>query len=99
MKYCPKETPVLLVGTKLDLEFQRKVTFESMKQFADNYNMQVIETSAKTKVNIDECFEMIAKSILDSQYKDESSIDKLGVVEKKPELKLGKLKDTKKCCG
>ena len=48
--------PVLLVGNKIDLQEKREVTFEQAKSFANKYNIQYYETSAKTKQGIKEVF-------------------------------------------
>ena len=41
----------------------RKVTAEEGKQFAQKLGVPYIETSAKTRSNIDEAFELLAKEV------------------------------------
>ena len=49
-----RNTPVVLVGNKCDLEQEREVTREEGKMMAENYGAAFFEVSAKTGVNIDE---------------------------------------------
>ena len=55
--------PILLVGNKQDLENERKVEFAEAKQLADSWNVEYIETSAKTNFNCKEAFEKLALKI------------------------------------
>ena len=54
----------ILVGNKSDLKDQRQVSYEEGKQFAESLGMQLLETSAKEKINIDEAFNVLTKAIL-----------------------------------
>lgn len=45
--------PAILVGNKIDLAEKRKVTSEEAEQRARNWSIRYIETSAKTKHNVD----------------------------------------------
>lgn len=45
--------PAILVGNKIDLAEKRKVTPEEAEQKARNWSIRYIETSAKTKHNVD----------------------------------------------
>mmetsp|Transcript_11259 Transcript_11259/g.22164 ORF Transcript_11259/g.22164 Transcript_11259/m.22164 type:complete len:176 (+) Transcript_11259:62-589(+) len=45
--------PLLLVGTKSDLEHMRSVAFEEAKAVADEHNCKYLEVSAKTDTNLD----------------------------------------------
>jgi GTPase SAR1 family protein len=64
-----------LIGNKCDLEHKRQVTFEQGKEFAKQYGIPFLETSAKDTVNIDDLFTgitktFIEKSALNNQKKD-----------------------------
>ncbi|RWS12449.1 ras-related protein Ral-A-like isoform X2 [Dinothrombium tinctorium] len=48
--------PFLLVGNKADLEEKRRVTFEEAQKLADQWKVPYIETSAKTRSNVDRIF-------------------------------------------
>ena len=60
MRYTGDDTPIVLVATKNDLFERRVIDSESGKQFADEFNMEFVETSAKkgengTEHNIRKC--------------------------------------------
>ncbi len=58
--YARKDVEILLVGNKVDLYQDRKVSFEAAKKFADSHNMNYIETSAKTHFNVTKAYESVA---------------------------------------
>lgn len=43
----------MLVGNKSDLEDKRQVSVEEAKTRADQWNVNYVETSAKTRANVD----------------------------------------------
>lgn len=45
--------PLLLVGNKSDLEERRQVTVEEARGKAEEWGVQYVETSAKTRANVD----------------------------------------------
>lgn len=45
--------PFLLVGNKSDLEDRRQVGAEEAKARADQWGVSYVETSAKTRANVD----------------------------------------------
>jgi GTPase KRas protein len=53
-----KEIPLILVANKVDLP-NRKITTEQGKEMAQRFHCLYIETSAKTRTNIDEAFEQV----------------------------------------
>ena len=59
--------PIILVGNKLDLENERKLTFAEAKKLADSWDAEYIETSAKTNFNYKETFEKLAIKILEAK--------------------------------
>ena len=60
-----KEVVFALIGNKLDLENERKVTFEEGKKLAEKHNYVFQEVSAKTGKNFENLFEV---QIFDSVY-------------------------------
>ena len=52
---------LVVVGNKVDLEEERKISEEDGKKFADAHQAFYIETSARTPTNIDKLFEMISQ--------------------------------------
>lgn len=45
--------PLLLVGNKSDLEERRQVAVEEARSRAEEWGVQYVETSAKTRANVD----------------------------------------------
>lgn len=48
-----EKIPFLLVGNKADLDDKRQVSCEDSQQRAQQWNVQYVETSAKTRGNVD----------------------------------------------
>ncbi|CAG9334378.1 unnamed protein product [Blepharisma stoltei] len=61
-KQFSDEKPVLLIGNKTDLH--RAITYEEAKRLADEWGIIYIETSAKTKYNVNKAFEILIRSAL-----------------------------------
>ena len=53
MKSGGNNIPAILVGNKIDLAEKRQVSFEEAEQKARSWSIKYIETSAKTKLNVD----------------------------------------------
>lgn len=69
------QSPVLaLVGSKADLsdrkEHGRKVSYEEAHAFAQQHQMQFIETSSKTGENVREIFVAVTQAIYNKSNKD-----------------------------
>ena len=58
-----EDTPMVLVGNKIDLASERQVTTEEAKSLADKWKIDYIETSAKTSQNVKEAFNALASKI------------------------------------
>ena len=93
----------IIIGNKADLEEKREVSQESLKHFCEKLNMQGIETSAKIGKNVNECFELIAKLIIEGKNKEEL-IDKFSIEGRSRGKSIvttetfKKKNDKKKCC-
>jgi len=61
MKY---NIPLLLVGNKSDLKDQRAVSLQEITRFTQKFNIDYIETSAKTRENVEEVFVALTKLML-----------------------------------
>jgi Ras-related protein Ral-A len=48
--------PIILVGNKADLDHARQVSENDIMSLASKWNLDYIETSAKTKTNVDKVF-------------------------------------------
>ncbi len=57
--------PIILVGNKCDLTANRKISFEEASGLAAKWNIPYIETSAKTRENVDKAFSEIFVKIKD----------------------------------
>ncbi len=66
----------ILVGNKCDLEEKRKVSYEQGKEFADQYGMKFLETSAKTSHNVAESFVTMTKEIIAQNLEKEKAMSK-----------------------
>jgi len=62
---CQKETVIVIVGNKKDMEKQRQVTYQEGLNFAKKYNFQFMETCAFEKETVEPLFVNIAENILD----------------------------------
>lgn len=62
-RYACENVHKLLVGNKCDLVAERKVKFETAKEFADANNLLFLETSAKTATRVEESFIKMAQAI------------------------------------
>ncbi|TFG08519.1 MAG: GTP-binding protein [Promethearchaeota archaeon] len=65
------EIPLLIVGSKLDLEYKRAVSLEDAMQLTDSINhaCDYLECSAKTGENVDLIFRKITRT-MDNMNKD-----------------------------
>ena len=50
------DIPMVVVGNKVDLDYERQVSYEEAEQFAKSQGLTYIETSAKTSHNVQEAF-------------------------------------------
>jgi GTPase KRas len=64
--------PMVLVGTKCDLENERKIITEEGLEFAKKYAIPFFETSAKVCINVDEVIFSIIEEILKKREKNYS---------------------------
>ncbi|KAG0262797.1 hypothetical protein DFQ27_002110 [Actinomortierella ambigua] len=58
-----EKIPFILVGNKADLRQLRKVSYEEAQAKATEWNCTYIETSAKTRLNVEEVYTMLLREI------------------------------------
>ena len=61
----------IIVGNKRDLEKDRKIGKDVIQKFCEENNIKDVEMSTKKGKNIGECFEYLARSIIEVKTKDE----------------------------
>ena len=92
----------ILCGNKIDLKDERQVTFNELEEYGMKKKIEVIETSAKSKINIDESFKKLVDLILSKKTEEEINKE-FGV--KAPQsqninlTKSNTQNKKKKCCG
>ena len=95
------EKNVVLIGNKVDLVDKREVTKEEAENYVKANNIFYFETSAKEGDNVEECFNFIAKKILEQfeNKKDNEEYKKKDVI-KNDQLKKDSVViiGEKKCC-
>ncbi|KAL0079995.1 small GTPase superfamily [Phycomyces blakesleeanus] len=65
--------PFILVGNKVDLAHLRKVTASEASSMAQEWNCQYIETSAKTRHNVEEVYTALMRQIRDRKLKQNNA--------------------------
>ena len=62
-----EKIPMILVGNKVDLESRREVSQQEAENLAHSWGIGYIETSAKTRVNVDEAYTKLLMEIIRSK--------------------------------
>lgn len=70
VKNDDKTVPFLLVGNKLDLDSRRIVSQETAQELARQWGVPYVETSAKTRANVDQVFIELLRMIRDRKSQD-----------------------------
>lgn len=108
----PKTVLIILLGNKIDLDDDRKVSYDEGNEFATKNGLIFMETSAKTGAGVEEIFKTSAKEIyqkINENYYDLTS-ETCGIKKGNAGAKGGKSnnitisaskdnKEKKKCCG
>lgn len=72
VKNDDKSVPFLLVGNKIDLDNRRAVSYEVATDKARQWGVPYVETSAKTRQNVDQVFIELMRMIRDRRQLQES---------------------------
>ena len=67
-----KNSPILLIGSKSDLEDTRLIVLEDITKYVNEENIKYIETSSKTGDNINKSISILCKLILESKESSNS---------------------------
>ena len=67
-----KNSPILLIGNKNDLEDTRLISIEEITKYANEENLNYIETSSKTGNNIHKSISIICQLIFDNKESSNS---------------------------
>ena len=66
-----KDIKGIIIGNKIDLDNERVVSVEDLEEIGKKYNMPFIETSAKTGMNVNKCFEVLIDELFKNKNADE----------------------------
>ena len=74
-KYSDPNVSIILIGTKLDLQKDRKIYYEEASNYAESLKVNYYEVSSKDNVNIEEVFIDIVKQIKIILKREEKKIE------------------------
>jgi len=78
--------PFVLVGNKCDLENKRNVTLEEAQKLAEQWHVPYVETSAKTRLNVDKIFHDLMTEVYKRKQVDGTTSNGGGKNKKKKSL-------------
>ena len=58
--------PIVLIGNKVDLESDRAVSTEKGLELSKQWRIPFFETSAKGRINIEQCFTALVRLVIDT---------------------------------
>ena len=97
--FSGKDTNIILIGNKTDLENQRTVSTEEANEFANNYGIKYIETSAKNYDNTYESFVNLAEKVLNKYLTGNKNIGvKQGITLGYTDQYYNMEEETNNCC-
>ena len=89
--------PMILVGNKVDLKSERKITKEQGEKFAKDNGLDFLEISNQNGTNVQEAGLALFNKILEKKEKDKNELRSTNTIELRN--KKGKKKeDSKRCC-
>jgi small GTP-binding protein len=68
-KLAREDEPIIMIGNKNDLKGKNQISDKEAMDFAKEFNMEFISTSAKIGTNVEEAFNNMIKTILDKILK------------------------------
>ncbi|MCJ1486461.1 Ras GTPase [Schaereria dolodes] len=92
--------PIIIVGNKCDLDGEREVSRQEGESIARQYGCKFIETSAKSRINVDNAFYDIVREI--RRYNKEMSSYPSGIPSAgmpRDKFETGEEEEGRGCCG
>ena len=89
--------PMVLVGNKIDLESERKITKEQGEKFAKENGIEFFEISNKNGINIQEAGLALVNKILEKKEKEKPDAKSINTIVLKRKSKKKK-EYSKRCC-
>ena len=101
-KEASKDVSIVLVGNKCDLENDRKISKEKGEEKAKNFNCPFFETSALSKIKIEDIFTEMVNNIYERtggvKNEEDDDIEIINENDKAVNLNAEKPKEKKGCC-
>ena len=101
-KEAGKDTSVILVGNKCDLENERKISKEKGEEKAKTFNCPFFETSALSKIKIDDIFNEMVNNIFErtggAKNEEDDDIEIINENDKAVSLDAEQPQKKKGCC-
>ena len=95
-----KEIKGVIIGNKIDLIKERKISKEDLEEIGRKYSMPVLEVSVKNIINVNESFDLIIDELFKNKSKEQ--IKEKYLRKKKNDLSIStkktNLKKQKECC-
>ena len=66
----PEDSVIFIVGNKSDLENEREVTYDEVREFAEKKKLEYYEVSAKVGYNVALLFESIANKLVKKEKEE-----------------------------
>ena len=87
IKEYKENSKKIIVGNNCESEDKRQVSKETLQVLCQKMNIQGMEVSAKNGTNVNECFELLVKLIIEGKTKEEI-IEKYGKACSRNEIKI-----------
>ena len=97
-QFASQQICITLVGNKTDLNKKRAITRAEAEEFAREFDLAYIETSAKTADGVDEAFMGTAERISKKSGIVRKTTNVAGEAGDDGKVKLGEKKKTSSCC-
>ena len=94
-KYTDNDPIKIIIGNKCDLNKERQVNETDIKIMSEQTGLNIIETSAKNSVKINEVMETLTKMLIDNKIK--GNLGK-GNFDKGVKINNNEKKENKGCC-